>query len=299
MKKKAPFFSIIIPTYKRPKQLGLCLEALSKLTYPHDRFEVIVVDDGGMMSLDAVIASFHDKLDVTLLTQPHGGPAAGRNRGAERAKGQFLAFTDDDCAPASDWLQALATYFNQVSEQAVGGRTLNGLISNPYSAASQMVVHYLIEYQDASPNHGNFCSGNNLAVSARIFRAIGGFRTDFALGAGEDREFCDRLVYYNHRLVYAPEVIVYHFHDLTLSTFLRQHFNYGRASFQFHKARAHRYGRPMMLESKSFYLNLMQYPLSHSPNQRTLLLATLFMISQIANTAGYFKERIYAAQKSY
>jgi len=45
MGRKAPFFSIIVPTYNRPAQLGLCLTYLSRLEYEPDRFEVIVVDE--------------------------------------------------------------------------------------------------------------------------------------------------------------------------------------------------------------------------------------------------------------
>lgn len=102
-----PFFSIIVATYARSAQLATCLQSLTHLEYPRDRFEVIVVDDGSKVPPEAEVAGFHGRLHVTLLTQHHAGPAKARNTGAARAKGQFLAFTDDDYVPSNNWLQAL------------------------------------------------------------------------------------------------------------------------------------------------------------------------------------------------
>ncbi len=91
MTKAFPSFSVIIPTYQRPEQLGTCLSALTELDYPSDRFEIIVVDDGSPVSPEPVVASFRDRLNLTLLTQPNSGPASARNTGAAHAKGEFLA----------------------------------------------------------------------------------------------------------------------------------------------------------------------------------------------------------------
>ena len=104
MKQDQPFFSIIVPTYNRPRQLADCLRALSALDYPRRRFEVIVVDDGSASPLAEVVAPFHPLFRLTLVTQDNAGPAAARNTGAALAQGEFLAFTDDDCLPSGRWL---------------------------------------------------------------------------------------------------------------------------------------------------------------------------------------------------
>jgi GT2 family glycosyltransferase len=291
MRRKTPFFSIIVPTYNRPAQLDLCLTSLSRLEYEPDRFEVIVVDDGSKMSLDATIARFNGKLDVTLLTQQNSGPAIARNSGAARAKGQFLSFTDDDCAPASSWLRSLATRFARESEQVIAGRAINALSGNPYSTVSQAVADYLINYYNSQPDQARFCSGNNLTMPYSVFHAVGGYDASFHLGAGEDREFSDRLFYHDYRLVYAPEAVVYHFHELTLRTFLRQHFNYGRGSFQFYQTRARRNNQPIIVESKSFYVNLLLYPFPREWGFGMIWLRILLALSQVASAAGHFWER--------
>lgn len=117
----APRFSIVIPTYNRPEQLAVCLQACARLDYPRDCFEVIVVDDGGVEPLDGIVARFHGTLTLKLLQQENTGPAAARNRGASEASGEFLAFTDDDCSPASDWLKALGRHCVASPDCVVGG----------------------------------------------------------------------------------------------------------------------------------------------------------------------------------
>ena len=62
MQPKPLLFSIIIPTYARPKQLAVCLEAIACLNYPRDRFEVIVVDDGSEAPPEHVVKSFSERL---------------------------------------------------------------------------------------------------------------------------------------------------------------------------------------------------------------------------------------------
>ena len=287
-----PRFSVIVPTYNRPLQLAICLEALARLEYPRDRFEVLVVDDGSTTPLDTVVASFRDKIDVTLFTQLHAGPAAARNTGALRAKGQFLAFTDDDCMPASDWLQKLAERFVQAPESAIGGRTLNALPENACATASQILIDYLYTYYNADPNQARLLISNNLALPAERFYAVGGFDAVWLRAAAEDRELCDRWRRGGGRMRYAPEAVTYHQHALTFRSFWRQHFRYGRRAFHFHQVRSRHAGTGVRLEPLSFYLNLLRYPFSRISTGRGLRLAALLMVSQLANVTGFLYEGV-------
>lgn len=291
MAKEAPFISIIVPTRLRPRQLAACFASLLGLDYPRDRFEVIVVDDGGDMPPDS-ISPFRAHLDVTLVKQARAGPATARNTGARRAKGNIIAFTDDDCAPDPRWLRALAQRFDDAPGKAIGGRTVNALPENLYSTASQILVDYLYAYYNAMPERAVFFTSNNLAVPRDQFLAAGGFDESFGLPAAEDRELCDRWRGLGHGMIYAPEVLVYHGHELTLRKFCRQHFNYGRGAVHFHQARARRSGARVRLEPAAFYLNLLRYPFSREPQGRGLKLAALLALSQSTNAAGFFYQRV-------
>ena len=294
-----PFFSVIIPTHDRPMRLAECLEAISRSYYPHDRFEVIVVDDGGQTSPAAIVESFSNRLDVRLITQPHGGPGKARNTGAAQARGEFLTFTDDDCAPAPDWLQALAARFETMNDCVIGGRTLNGLPNNLYSTTSQILIDYLYSYYNANREQASFFTSNNFAIATAQFQAIGGFDGSFPRAAAEDREFCDRWRQDSRRMIYAAEVLVSHSHSMTLHSFWRQHFTYGRGAFHFHRVRARREIEHIKFEPLKFYWNLIRYPFSDAQRKRPWIVAGLLVLTQVANAAGFYWEKIVRLQKRF
>ncbi|TAG90672.1 MAG: glycosyltransferase [Oscillatoriales cyanobacterium] len=283
-------FSIIVPTYARPEKLTACLQSFAKLEYPRDRFQVIVVNDSTEISIESTVAPFEHQMNLTLLTQPNSGPATARNTGAFAATGKFLVFTDDDCTVTPDWLQTLEKRCRERADCLIGGRTVNALPDNIYSTASQQLIDYLYSYYNAIPDRAKFFTSNNFALPAAAFEKIGGFDTSFGLAAGEDREFCDRWLNSGYGAVYAPEIIVYHAHELTLHKFWQQQFNYGRGAFLFQQITAKREENGK-LQHPSFYLNLLTYPFSHTPGIQKLLIAGLFVISQVAIAAGLFWEK--------
>lgn len=288
----APIFSIVIPTYNRPEQLAVCLQACARLDYPRDRFEVIVVDDGGVEPLDGIVACFHGTLTLKLLQQENTGPAAARNRGASEAAGEFLAFTDDDCAPASDWLKALGRHCVASPDCVVGGRTVNALTGNVYSTASQLLISYLCSFYNAISHNARFFPSSNLAFPTKQFRAVGGFDVTYPRAAAEDRELCDRWLHLGRRMIYASEAVVYHAHALTFRTFLRQHFHYGQGAFCFHRVRARRLQDRVKVEPLMFYINMLRYPFVSAQGVQAPLLMLLLMVTQVANAAGFFWQRI-------
>ena len=292
MREEQPFFSIIVPTFNRPLPLAHCLQSLARLDYPRDRFEVIVVDDGSESPTEAVVSSFGNRLDITLITQPHSGPAVARNKGATHAKGELLAFTDDDCSPASEWLKTLAVRFNGNPDNMIGGRTLNVLLNNPYSTASDLLIRYLYAYYNSNPGQAHFFTSNNLALPKDSFHRIGGFDMFFRRAGAEDREFCERWLRHGFRITYAPEALIYHAHQLWLHSFCRQQFNYGCGAFRFHQLRARLGLQHLKIEPLSFYVNMLRYPLSEIQGPKKYLFLALIVLSQGTNAAGFFGEMV-------
>jgi GT2 family glycosyltransferase len=286
-----PIFSIVVPTYRRPGSLAVCLETIAALDYPRDRFEVIVVQDGDDAEALGRMAEIHDRIDLTILTQAHAGPATARNTGAARARGSYLAFTDDDCRPEAGWLRALAARTVGAPNHAIGGHTINALPDNPYSSATQLLVDYLYEWH-AAHRGAFFFASNNLAVPAELFRARGGFHQGFPLAAGEDREFCRRWARSGGALTYAPAAVVRHAHPLTLRTFWRQHFTYGRGALHFHRLRTRSRDERPDPTPLSFYLKLVAFPLARPEVRRRLSLTVLLALAQTATVAGYWRERL-------
>ncbi len=292
-----PYFSIIVPTFNRPQALNACLSALNRIEYSKDDFEVIVVDDGSPRSLESVLRHWRDSLDIQLLRQENAGPAVARNNGAKQARGQFLAFTDDDCAPARDWLRCLSAQLQQTPDALVGGRTINALPDNIYSSASQLLIDYIYSFYNANHENATFFASNNFAVKTQIFRDFGGFDTVYTRAAAEDREFCDRWTREGRRAVYAPEIVIYHAHVLTLRSLWRQHFAYGHGAWQFHQSR-NAIAKSFKPDPK-FYRDLLLFPLRQKvsrPQQARLCALMIWM--QIANLAGFLAAQRHSRKRS-
>ena len=90
-----PTVSVIIPTYNRKDLLSETLDSLAQQTYPSDRFEVILVDDGSTDGTDAIAAEAFP-FSLRYFWQSNQGDAAARNLGAQRSQAEFLVFLDDD-----------------------------------------------------------------------------------------------------------------------------------------------------------------------------------------------------------
>jgi GT2 family glycosyltransferase len=299
-----PSFSIIVPTYQRHAQLARCLDALTCLHYPRERFEAVVVDDGSEPRVDEMVARFSARLDLKLLAQANAGPASARNRGARHARGEFLVFTDDDCLPRPDYLRALAARFASAPGALVGGRTVNALADNPYSATSQLIIDVVYDYYNGAGNGGDartwddsrtgaarFFASNNIAARAGQFRELGGFDERFR--CSEDRDFCDRWLTRGWRMTYAPEAVVSHAHALDPASLWRQHFGYGRGARRFHRGRIAR-GGARFKPDPAFYARLLRAAVTQPRASRALALTTLLAWAQTANAAGFFCERFSA-----
>ena len=292
-----PGFTVVVPTRARRRRLDLCLQSLADLDYPRERLQVVVVDDASPKSPQDIIDQYRNRLDVELLGQEKAGPAVARNAGARRARHEYVAFTDDDCAPHPEWLRELASAFRARPETMLGGSTTNALEGNLFAEASQELVSYLYEYFNAAPNV-RFLTSNNMALPADLFLELGGFSASFPVAAAEDRDLCDRWLNAGGELGYAPDAIVLHSHELGLASFWRQHFGYGRGAHGYHRRRARRGSKPVRLEPVRFYTGLLAYPLKQRRGLASPAISVLLFLSQVANAAGYFYEKALSPWRS-
>lgn len=274
--------AIVVPSFNRPDRLRGCLAALSALE--GGPYDIIVVDDGSSEPLEPVCREFGGL--ARCLRQDNAGPAAARNAGAAVAQADFLAFTDDDCRPDRGWLLALMSRQQSMDARLVGGRVVNLLPDNIYASASQSLCDYLYDYFGADDGNMPFFTSNNIGCARVGFESLGGFDVTFPLAAAEDRDFGLRWRAHGGELVYAPQAVVGHAHNLTLKAFLRQHANYGQGARHLHKLMDDRGDSRPKLESLRFYMGLAAYPLGR-PGRARLTQAALLMLSQAAMVAGY------------
>jgi GT2 family glycosyltransferase len=292
-----PVISVVIPTYGRVGSLVRCLESLCAQTF-REAYEVIVCDDGTAEPVEPSIAHFASRVTLSVVRQKHAGPAAARNTGARHARGQFLAFTDSDCAPAPDWLQRLAERFDHNPGHMIGGSLVNLLPDDPYATATQLIMGSVYDYYAHFPERQRFFSTTNLAVPVRRFWKIDGFSEEFLRAAGEDYDFCARWHEAGFASLYAPEAVVGHAHGHVFGTFWRQHFGYGRALLRVREGMARRKGRSgIELESPHFYRQLLSVGLRRRFGVRALQYTALVFVSQLATAAGAARELLLSRQQ--
>lgn len=281
MTDETPFISIIIPTFNRPEPLHQCLLALMQLEYPGGCFEVIVVDDGG--DPDARMPFEASHRNIRFLHQQNAGPGAARNLGASHAQGELLAFTDDDCRPRPGWLRALARTYLQTPGTGVGGRTINAVIHNPFSSASQAVLDVMHRYFNEESGRCVFFPSNNALFPRKEFLDIGGFDERFR--TAEDRNLCDRWIASGKVLKYAPDAVVEHLHPLSLSGLFTQHFQYGKGASRFYRTRKQAHGGGLSVDLH-FYGRLLAQPFVCGGGLRFRLFSSI-VVTQVANAAGF------------
>jgi GT2 family glycosyltransferase len=280
-------FSIVIPTFGRPRELDRCLAGIAALDYPSDRYNTVIVDDGSPDGVSHIVDRWRDRLRIELVVQANSGPACARNRGARHATGTRVAFIDDDCVPDPRWLTALAAVFEVRPDHLLGGRVVNALPHNPFAAASQDLVSYLLRYYDGHGGRTRLFTSNNMALRNDLFREAGGFDIRFPRAAGEDRDFCDRWISQGGGSTYVPDATVLHAHALTLRKFVRQHFEYGRAAAWFRRASAERRRERVSVEPLSFYSGMLRFPFNDDISLRALECSALLALSQLANASGF------------
>jgi glycosyltransferase involved in cell wall biosynthesis len=280
-------WSVIVPTFNRPPQLAHCLAALARLHPPGGGFEVIVVNDGGIDVNDVVSAS--SVTDVRLLTQVNAGPGAARNHGARAAVGRWLAFTDDDCEPDPSWLCSFERALVANPNALAGGTVMNRLVDNLYAETSQQLAGFTERWFDGVINE-RFFTSNNIALARAAHLEAGGFDVRFGLVPGEDREFCDRWFAQGRPSVTVPDALVRHAHELTLRSFLRQHFGYGRGAVMFRRVRSGN-GRAVRIDP-SFYLASLRHAARAKPVTRGTALAACTLAAHAAYAAGLARESV-------
>ena len=195
-----PRVSVVVPSYRSAGTIRSCLTALRRQDAPF-AFETIVVDSSDDETTAIVRREFPQ---VELIHLPHRvGPEIARNRGAERARGEILAFIDSDCMAQPDWLRRLVAHIDEGYE-AIGGGTSNG---NPETLVSW--AGYICEFREFLPGGPvrpmGYLSPNTVAFPRDVFWSAGGFPPGYY--PMEDQIFHRPLCERGARIALDPKIV--------------------------------------------------------------------------------------------
>lgn len=232
--------SVVIPTFNRCEDLDRCLKALYNQTLSPDHFEVLVVDDGSTDETAELLQTWHSRWPrLRFFRQGNSGPAAARNLGIQNARSRTVAFIDDDCLPAPNWLEQIYRRF----EAGLAG-CLHGPVRS--SLPSSTFVHSVI-------TDGALITAN-AAIEKTVLDRLGSFDTRFSAPWCEDADLYYRLMENNIPITYDPQMVVEHPPRYqTFWTFLRK-----ARFFQFYGliAQKHPEREPLRLQSRRLLLAL-------------------------------------------
>jgi len=207
-----PFVSVLIPAYNEEHSIGRCLESMILQSYPSERFEVIVMDNGSVDKTREIASRF----GVRVLDAAGLRIGGVRNLGAKESKGDVLAFIDADCVAPSDWLyNGVKTLLGSDRIGAVGGQC-----SVP-SDGTWIQKAWGWKKPISKDRIVNILSTGSFFIEKSTFSEVGCFNGNII--AGEDTELSRKLVESERMLVLSSSVGVLHLgYPSTLKDFLRR-----------------------------------------------------------------------------
>ncbi len=189
--------SIILSAFKRPDLLQHALSAIASQDFPSEKWELIVIDDASLEANRMTVESFRKKIKNLIFLSPgHQGSAKARMNGFAVARGEVLAFTDEDTIPQKDWLTEISKAFQKHS-RAVG---IEGFVHTDAQRAL---------FSNAPSNQsGGIYLGCNTHYRKAIIDRVGGYDPDYYFWR-EDTGLAFKALTQGE-IVFVPEVKMYH-----------------------------------------------------------------------------------------
>jgi cellulose synthase/poly-beta-1,6-N-acetylglucosamine synthase-like glycosyltransferase len=196
------FVSVIVPHLNDYENLDACLTLLGAQSFPGDRTEVIVADNGSSRGLEAVRAIVGTRGRVIEVAERGAGPA--RNAGVRASRGDAIAFIDSDCRPDPRWLEE---GLNELTLADFAGGQVEVLVEDPVRMTAAEAFESVFAFQNESyVKDRNFTVTASMFVWRSVFDSVGGFEN----GVPEDKDWCMRAVRQGYRIRFAPKSIVGH-----------------------------------------------------------------------------------------
>jgi GT2 family glycosyltransferase len=211
---EAPLVSLILCTRNRGDRLAAFVDAVARIR-ARASWELVIVDNGSTddtaQRLEALVRSLD--VPVTIVSEPRAGLGRARNAGVGAACGALLAFTDDDCYPAVDYVDRVVDAFAGSDRGFIGGRIL--LYEPEDHPITIRVDSAPIPIPPRSVVPTGLVQGANMAFRREVLARIGGF--DNALGPGtpfcnDDVDAVARASAAGFAGSYVPEPVVHHHH---------------------------------------------------------------------------------------
>ncbi|MEN6626727.1 MAG: glycosyltransferase [Candidatus Sumerlaeia bacterium] len=245
--------SVVIPVRNRPEQIRRAVEGVLACDLPRDEYELIVVDNGSTDDTAAAAA----EAGARVVSEPVPNRCRARNRGAEAARGRWIAFIDSDCVPEPGWLGAMARAAAEATcepkRALIAGAVLPAPPASPVEAyiAKRRWVDQEKFMQPGRRFSPPFAATANLMVRRDVYFALNGLDPTLAV-AGEDADFCWRAAEAGWQLHYEPAAAVVHYHRATIGGLWRQSRDYGLGNAELFARWHEKWGATYWIEPRRY-----------------------------------------------
>lgn len=215
-----PTISAVICTYKRADYLRVALRSLCQQTLARDQYEVLVVDNAGEAEVSAIVDEFKaENVDVRYVLETQVGLSHARNCALKEARGEYIAYLDDDARANADWLEMLVRAFRNTEAAAIGGRVwLDWDGEKPvWVNDEQLSLFTFVDHGDEGHalRQNEYLVGANLAFKKDLLKEIGGFdanlgRQGAVLLSGEEAKALSEMSERGWAVYYEPAAVVWH-----------------------------------------------------------------------------------------
>lgn len=214
--------SAIVCTHNRSSYLPRALESLATQTLPPCNYEVIVVDNASKDNSVETVEAFRDHIsNLICLREERLGLSWARNAGAQRARGRYIAYLDDDARAEPQWLEMILRAFEGVNPTpaAVGGRVWLDWEPEPPAWLPRRYWSLYTYVDHGDQGHflldSEYLVGANIAFRKNTLLEMGGFDTHLGrqgatLLSGEEAALLRQLRERHWGVYYEPKAVVWH-----------------------------------------------------------------------------------------
>lgn len=216
------YYSIIIPVYNRPDEVGDLLYSLARQT--NQDFEVLVVEDGSTIPCREIVARYERKLNIHYYEIPNQGPSGARNYGAKESAGDYLLILDSDCILPEIFVETIDRTLTKNPVDAFGGPDRS---HESFTPVQKAISYSMTSFFTTGGIRGGkrkldkfYPRSFNMGIRRDVFNKLNGF--DTAMRYGEDVDFSMRIVRAGYKTQLIPDAYVYHKRRTSFCQFFRQ-----------------------------------------------------------------------------
>jgi len=220
-------YSFIIPVFNRPEEIRELLQSMTELRWA-GTFEIVIIEDGSILSSEKVVREFQDRLQISYYFKPNSGPGDSRNYGMHKARGNYFLILDSDVILPPDYLKEVDSFLSSNVYDCFGGPDA---AHHSFSDKQKAINYAMTSLLTTGGIRGRERALNkfqprsfNMGLSKKAFEVSGGFNN---INPGEDPDLSLRLLKLGFGTTLIPNAIVFHKRRINWEKFYGQVHKFG------------------------------------------------------------------------